>query len=322
MTHSGLLLDSTTTLPDGYVETHGITVIPVPIYASGREYRNGIDIDEEGFLRLLETSKDRPSTAVPGIGEFVSWYERVLGDHRNVIYPIASRRLSGLFNAAVQAGLSMDGASVVALDPEEGQQDGVVAMFSGAKDPEQQLARVAGLPPPVIVVLNSDSVSGGVGLIAIHGCDAIDRGSSLEGVLARMIACKSTLRLHFILSSLDYVVDRVGQLQVLLGTMLQIRPVMAINNGMVEDVAKARGRSRSKHQMLELTRRHTGDRLVDVVVLHSREPDEAQALLEETRACLNVHRSWVTGIGCTVSRYTGRGGLGIVVADAQASSGA
>ena len=106
MADVGLLLDSTTTLPSGLGAEHGITMIPVPIYAGGREYRDGIDIDEEGFLRLLEGSKDRPSTAVPGPGEFVSWYRQVLRDHLCVVYPIASRRLSGLFKRRGAAGLS------------------------------------------------------------------------------------------------------------------------------------------------------------------------------------------------------------------------
>jgi len=314
MADSGLLLDSTTTLPAGFIDEHQITMIPVPIYAGGKEYRDGIDIDEEGFLRLLEGSPERPSTAVPGLGEFVSWYQRVLRNYRNVLYPITSRHLSGLFNAAVQAALRVPGASVVAIDPAEGQVDGVVAIHSGADDLDQQLARVAGLPAPVIVVQNTDSVAGGAGLIAMRGSDAIASDAALDRILAEMIACKGTVRLHFILSGLDYVVDRVGHLQALLGTVLDIKPVMTIQNGEVQDVARTHGRAKAKRQMVELAARSAGGRQVDLLVLHSLAMDEARQLLQEARASLNVRRSWITGIGCTVSRYTGRGGLGIVTA--------
>ena len=315
MADSGLLLDSTTTLPRGFAEEHAITSIPVPIYAGGREYRDGIDIDEEGFVRLLEVSKDRPSTAVPGPGEFVSWYQRVLRDHHNVIYPIASRHLSGLFSAAVQAGRAVPGASVVAIDPAEGQTEGVVAVHSDAPGLNGSLARAAGLPAPVIVVQNTDSVAGGVGLITMRGSEAIAAGARLDRVLAEMIACKRTVQVHFVLSSLDYVVDRVGHLRAFFGTMLNIKPVMALQSGLVQDVAKTHGRSKAKRQMVELAEKNTGGRLVDVLVLHSLAPDEAEQLLEEVRGRLNVRRSWITGIGCTVSRYTGRGGLGLATAE-------
>ena len=298
-------------LPAGYIEEHGITRIPVPIYAGGKEYRDGIDIDEEGFLRLLEGSKDRPSTAVPGLGEFVSWYQQVLNDHRNVIYPIASRHLSGLFNAAVQAALGVPGASVVAVDPAEGEVDGVVTVHSGAVDLDRQLASVAALPAPVIVVQNTDSVAGGVGLITMRGSDAIETGASLDAALGQMIDCKRNLRLLFVLSSLDYVVDRVGHLKAFFGTMLDIKPVMAVQSGLVQDVAKMHGRAKAKREMLELAARSMDGREVDVLVLHSLALDEAEELLGDVKARLNVHHSWITSIGCTVSRFTGRGGLGI-----------
>lgn len=301
-------------LPAGFIEEHGITRIPVPIWAGAREYRDGVDIDEEGFIGLLEGSKDRPSTAVPGLGEFVSWYERVLQNHQNVIYPIASRHLSGLFNAAVQAGLGVPGASVVAIDPAEGQVDGVMPVHSDAHDLDRQLAQVADLPAPVIVVQNTDSVSGGVGLIAMRGSEAIEAGAPLDRTLAEMMTSKRAVCLHFVLSSLDYVVDRVGHLQAFFGSMLDIKPVMAIQGGLVKDVAKTHGRAKAKKQMVELAARSAGGRQVDALVLHSLALEEAEQLLSEVKATLNVRRSWITGIGCTVSRYTGRGGLGIVTA--------
>jgi DegV family protein with EDD domain len=203
---------------------------------------------------------------------------------------------------------------VVAIDPAEEAVDGVVCVHSGAVDLERRLAQVASLPAPVIVVQNSDSVAGGVGLIAMRGSEAIESGAPLDRVLAEMIACKRDVRLHFVLSSLDYVVDRVGHLQAFFGTMLDIKPVMAIQNGLVHDVAKTHGRAKAKRQMIELAAQSVGDRQVDVLILHSLAPDEATHLLEAVKARMNVRRSWITGIGCTVSRYTGRGGLGIASA--------
>jgi DegV family protein with EDD domain len=181
---------------------------------------------------------------------------------------------------------------------------------------ERQLQHIAHLPAPVIVVMNTDLVSGGVGLITMRGIEGIEDGAPLDQVLRAMIETKRSTQLYFILNTLDYVVDRVGHLQAFLGGMLKIRPVMAIRNGLVEDVAKVRGQAKSRMRMLELVKEQAGDRPIDVIVLHSLAPDEARELQSQVLASLNVHKSWITGIGCTVSRFTGRGGLGIVFAEA------
>jgi fatty acid-binding protein DegV len=311
MAETGILLDSTTVLPPGYVDRSEVTIIPVPIYAGGQEYRDGVTLTEEQFIHLLETLPQRPSTAVPGLGEFVSWFERVLQNHRHVVYPIASRHLSGLFNAAVQAAKSVPGAHVVVIDPAEGDDEGVLVLRSADPGVDEQLARVGQLAAPTIVVMNTDFVAGGIALLTIHALEAIEQGTGLEQVLRVMIAAKRGMGLYFILTKLDYVVDRVGHLQAFLGTLLHINPVLAIQDGLVQDVAKVRGERKARSRMVELVKSRAGERAIDAIVLHSLAPGEAQALLAQLQSQVRVRNAWVGGIGCTVSRFTGRGGLGI-----------
>jgi len=311
MAEIGILLDSTTVLPPGYVDKRGVTIIPVPIYAGGQEYRDGITLTEEQFIHLLETLPQRPSTAVPGVGEFVSWYERVLQNHRHVVYPIASRHLSGLFNAAVQAAKSVPGVQVVVIDPAEGSDEEVLVLRSADPHLEEQLAQVGQLPAPTIVVMNTDFVAGGIALLAIHALEAIERGAGLEQVLQGMIAAKRAMGLYFILNKLDYVVDRVGYLQVFFGTLLHINPVLAVQDGLVQDAAKTRGEAKARRRMVELVKARAGERAIDAIVLHALAPQEAQSLLAQLQSQVHVRNAWVSGIGCTVSRFTGRGGLGI-----------
>jgi fatty acid-binding protein DegV len=321
MAETGILLDSTTVLPAGYVDQPDVTVLPVPIYAGGKEYRDGINLSEEQFLELLETLPERPTTAVPGVGEFVSWYERVLQGRQHVIYPVPSRRLSGLFNAAVQAARAVPDARVVVIDPDdpaqdagwstEGQDEELLVLQSTDPHVEQQLARVSQVDGPTVVVMNTDFVAGGIALITIHALEAIAAGAPLDQVLRRMMAAKRGMGLYFILNKLDYVVDRVGQLGVFLGTLLHITPVLALQGGLVQDVAKTRGERKAKQRLLELVQERAAERSMDAMVLHSQAPEEAAELLAELKSRVRVRNSWVSGIGCAVSRYTGRGGLGI-----------
>lgn len=286
-------------------------MIPVPIQVAGREYRDGVDLTLERFCDLLETSKDRPTTAVPGLGEFVSFYEQLLQRYKNIVYPAPSPRLTGIFNAAVQSARSIEGAKIVAVDPPEEWGTELYVVHSDDPQLRERLSKVSKEDAPVIAVVNTGYVSGAAGLIAMEALKAIQEGLELDEVVYRMAAVKPQTGIYFILTTLDYVVDRVGHLRALIGTLLKIKPVLAIRQGMVEEEIKVRGEGKAKRALIELLKQRVGDREVDVYVLHSLAQAEAEDLLEQVKSELNVRNWWLGGIGCAVSRYTGRGGLGI-----------
>ncbi len=311
MSDIAMFIDSTTVMPEGFVEEHGVTVMPVPIYAGGKEYRDMVDIMPEQFMSLLETSKERPSTAVPGLGEFIAFYEQLLQGHDHIVYPIPSHRLTGLYDAAIQAAEQMEGPTIVAIDPPEGWEKDVYAVRSSDPELEERLSGVAELRPPVIAVMNTGFASGASGLVAMAALQAMDQGGSLEQVIASMITAKTNTNIYLVLNTLDYIVDRVGQMKAFLGTLLRIMPILTFHDGYLEDAARVRGKGQAKRRMIELVVETVGSKTVDLYVLHSLAEEEAEELLEQARGQLTVRNAWVGGIGASVSRYTGRGGLGI-----------
>ncbi|MBC7260715.1 MAG: DegV family protein [Chloroflexi bacterium] len=311
MAKAALLIDSTTTIPQDLIKEYGVTVIPVPIHAAGKEYRDGVDLTPEKFCDLLETSKDRPSTAVPGLGEFVAFYQQLLQTHKHVIYPVPSPKLTGIFNAAIQAASQVENAQVVAVDPPEGWEGEWRAVHSDDPLLKERLAEINKWTDPVIAVVNTNYVSGAAGLVGMQGFDAIHQGLDLDEALYRMVIAKPRAGIYFILTTLDYVVDRVGHLRAFLGTLLKIKPVLTLRNGMVEDEIKVRGEGKAKKALVELLKQRVGDREVDLFVLHSLAQAEAEELLAQAKNELCVRNAWLGGIGCAITRYTGRGGLGI-----------
>ena len=308
-----MLIDSTTVMPKELIEEYGVTVIHVPIHADGKEYRDGVDITPEEFYSILETSKGRPSTAVPGIGEFSSFYNSLLERYTKIVYPTPSSRLSGVFNAAVQGAKQVEGAQVVAVDPpEEFFEEGLHAVHSSDPRLEDRLAEIGKLPVPIIAVMNTDFVSGAAGLIAIEAINAINEGRSIDEVIGKMIEAKRKTGLYLILNTLEYIVDRVGEFQAFLGTLLKVKPVLTLRDGYLEDVAKVRGERKARRKMIELVRERVSDRRIDVYVLHSLAREKAEDFLEQIRGELNVGSSYIDDIGSSVGRYIGRGGLAIV----------
>jgi len=311
MIETALLIDSTTTIPPTLIKEYGVTVIPVPIHAAGREYRDGVDLTAEEFCALLEASKDRPSTAVPGLGEFASFYQQLLQTHKNILYPVPSPRLTGIFNAAVQAASQVEGARVVALDPPEEWEGEWYVVHSDDPQLKARLAEINRWHDPVIAVMNTNYVSGAAGLVGMEGFEAIYDGLGIDEAIYRMAIAKPKVGIYFILTTLDYVVDRVGHLRALVGTLLKIKPVLTIRHGMVEEEIKVRGEGRAKRALIELLKQRLGDREVDLFMLHSLAQAEAEDLLAQAKSELHVRHSWLGGIGCAITRYTGRGGLGI-----------
>ena len=83
-------------------------------------------------------------------------------------------------------------------------------------------------------------------------------------------------------------------------------------DGYLEDVARVRGERKARRRMIELVRERVRDKRIDVYVLHSLARQKAEDFLEQIRGELNVGNSYIDDIGSSVSRYIGRGGLGIV----------
>jgi fatty acid-binding protein DegV len=311
-----LLIDSTTVMPREFIEEYGVTVIPVPIHAAGKEYRDGVDITPEEFHSILETStsKGRPSTAVPGLGEFLSFYNDLLAKYSNIVYLTPSSRLTGVFSAAVQSARQIEGAQVVAIDPPEEEffAEGLCAVHSSDPRLEDRLAEVGRLTAPIIAVMNTDLASGAAGLIAIEALKAIHEGRSIDEVVGKMIEAKRKTGVYLILNTFEYIVDRVGEFRAFLGTLLRIKPVLTLRCGYLEDVAKVRGEQKARKKMIELVRERVGNKRIDVYVLHSLVKEKAEDFLEQIKGELNVGNSYIDDIGSSVARYIGRGALAIV----------
>jgi fatty acid-binding protein DegV len=312
MLDTTVLIDSTTVIPRKFIEEHGVTVIPVPIYAGGKEYRDGVTITPEELYAILETSKGRPSTAVPGLGEFLSFYNDLLKTYPKIVYLAPSSRLTGVFNAAVQSAKQVEDARVIAIDPPKELEEGLYAVHSDDPRLEDKLAEIGRLTDPIVVVMNTDFASGAAGLIAIEAIKAIYEGSSIDEVVGKMIDAKRKTGIYLILNTFEFIVDRVGELRAFLGTLLRIKPILTLRHGYLEDVARVRGERKARRRMIELVKERVRDERIDVYVLHSLAREKAEDFLEQIRGELNIGDSYIDDIGSSVSRYIGRGGLGIV----------
>ena len=126
---------------------------------------------------------------------------------------------------------------------------------------------------------------------------------------------RSTQLGMFVIKTLEYLRKggRIGLVEGVLGNLLQIKPIIFINNdGIYETLAKARGYKAAVDQMIQEAAKRYGKQKVDVSIVHGQSPEEAQTLLDRLKQVLNIASSFITPVSPVLAIHSGRGLLGII----------
>jgi DegV family protein with EDD domain len=154
----------------------------------------------------------------------------------------------------------------------------------------------------------------GQGFVVIEAARAAAAGASLEAVAARAKEVASKINLLATIGTLEYLHrgGRIGGAAALLGTVLQIKPLLSLTDGQVNVVAKPRTKSRAIQLMLEQMAAQADGRPLHVAILHADVPDEAERLRQRIGKELNCDELLVTELTPVMGAHTGPGVLGVV----------
>ena len=211
---TAIVTDSTTSLPKGVRERPNVRVVPLSFsFGPEQTFTDKIDLTEADFYEKLEKSSVFPTTSQPPIGAFVEAYE-ALPAYDDVLVLTLSRKLSGTYDSAVSA---------------------------------------AGMVDRSVEVVDTKSVEIGSGLILLEALHVVDGGGTFEEVKRAVEAAIRHCRVLFAVGTLEYLEKsgRIGRAQRLLGTALDIRPVLSVEDGEVVPHKRARGRRRQMATILE-----------------------------------------------------------------------
>lgn len=266
-----VVTDSTADLLPELATERAITVVPLTVTLDGRSYLDGVEITADRFYTELGASGGMATTSQPTPARFAEVYERLLADHGEVISLHISSKLSGTYAAAHQA------ADMVAPDRVHVIDTGVVSM------------------PLALLVL-------AVTAMAREGVGAAE-------ILERLHPVRVGLRTYFMVGTLEYLRrgGRIGPASALLGSVLQVKPVLEIKNGEVTPLERVRTQERALSRVIELAQQ-TGTRLC-ALVGHAAAPTAAERILE---ALEPVSESLlVAPLGPVVGAHAGPGTVGV-----------
>ena len=212
-----IVVDSTADIPSDRARELGIEVVPLTVMFGDQSFRDGVDLDGPSFYQKLSNSPVMPTTSTPPPALFEETYRRLIANGATGLLSMhISAKLSGTFSAARQ------GAEMVTAD--------------------------TGVP---IEVVDSDTVSGGFGLPAEMVARDARNGADLAALKAHAESLCSRVRVIAVLDTLEFLQrgGRIGRARAMLGTLLNVKPLIEVRDGQVLPLENVRTRSKALERM-------------------------------------------------------------------------
>jgi DegV family protein with EDD domain len=268
-----VVTDSACDLPDDLIERNGIGVVPLTIRFGNEELIDRKELSTDEFWRRLADSDVLPETSAPSAGAFEGAFRRLIEDGATGIICI---NLSSKLSATMQSA---------------------------------QVAAKAVQADCPVVVIDSLMVSMGLGSLCLTAAQRAADGDSLESIVANVTDRRNRSKLYGALDTLEFLKKggRVGNARALLGTMLAIKPVLEVRDGVVEEAGKVRTRSKALRLLVDRVKQGPFENLS---VLHGNAPDVDELL--DLLAPLAARDQIVVGqIGPVIGTHAGPRVIGV-----------
>ncbi len=282
LTHTVIVTDSTSDIPEELAKKHGIHVVPLRLQFGEESLLDGVEISAKEFYERLVQAEKLPTTSQPSPADYVRTYEQILQDHpgASILSIHISSGLSGTYQSALIAKSMM----------------------------EENVD---------ITVVDSLSASYGFGVLVVHAARLASQGMAVEDIVVAVEELRKERKLYFLVDTLEYLQKggRIGKAAALFGTLLNIKPILSIDQeGIIYPVEKVRGRKKAVARMIELFQQDLGNiQKINVAVGHTANLASAESFLEELSAHYKVEEVVFHNIGSVIGSHVGVGTIGVYI---------
>ena len=272
-----IVMDTAGDMPGNWETKYNITTIPINIQFGESTYLSGIDISNEEFYRIANETGEIPKTSQPSPKQFVNLYERISKPGDSILSIHVTGKLSGTFESAQLAA--------------------------------RELAEK-------IQVIPFDSYSGttAMGYMCREARKLDQAGASVQAILNRFNQIRQQVKIVFTLNNLEYarMSGRVRALQAVLASVLNVKPIIDLKDGVLDIADSVRTRRKSMDYLLNYMNEKFNLRPVYASVVHAQDPEAGAVLLKRVKETLNCQEIIFSELSIGIAANLGPGTIGIV----------
>ena len=257
---------------------YGIDMIPVNILFGEKSYLQGVELDNEGFYRLVDETKRVPKTSQPTPHQFVEFYRKIAQKGDTILSIHITAKLSGTYTSAIAA----------------------------AEEVKDEFK---------VIPIDSESGSLGIGLMCREARRMEMNGKSVDEIVQYLEDVKHKIRVILTLDTLEYakMSGRVKTLQAALASVLNVKPIAVLRDGDLSMTERVRTRKASLQRVIEMAEEEFGDKPVYLAAIHARDLKSGEELLEEAKNHFNHKETMIGELSISVAANLGPGTVGLVV---------
>ena len=272
MSKTAIVTDSTAWIPREFIDQYNITVAPQVLIWGEETLNDGVDIQPQEFYARIKTAKVMPTTSQVPIVTMQNIFEGLLDKGFDVLGVFISSKLSGTMQSAIQ---------------------GREALSKGQDK---------------VHIVDSQSTAMAMGFQVLAAARAVADGASVVDAMAVAEKARDHTGVYFAVETLEFLHrgGRIGGAARLIGTALNMKPVLAVVDGRVEAIERIRTKGKAIDRVLELVAEKTnGQSPIRIATLHANAPEEARDLLDRATKELNAAESLFSEVSPVVGNHAG-----------------
>lgn len=273
-----IVCDSLSDITQEYIDKYDLEFIPLNVMIEGEEYKDRVTLSSEEFYRRIREDKIMPKTSQITYADFYNVFDKYTKEGKKIIYISAAASATGTMQSAMLARNEVEGGDIRIID--------------------------------------SNTLCYGIALLVIRAAELREEGKSLDEIVEEIERIKDDVYVTFFCDDIEYLKrgGRISGTKAMIGTVLNIKPLCIIKDGIVDNVANARGKRNVATKLVEIAKENGIRDLSNQTVflgytddLKERERLE-QKLIEE----FNPKEIKYFLIGCGIGTHGGPGITGFI----------
>jgi DegV family protein with EDD domain len=278
MTRVAVVTDSTADIPGALLEQLKISVVPLSVRIDGESFEDRVTITPSEFMERLTHAREFPTTSQPSVGQFQDVYQELAANHDAIISIHISSRLSGTCESALMARTSI---------------------------PRR-------IP---VTVIDSQSASMGIGFPVLRAATLAREGRPLAEIEVAVRQAINDSHVLFLVDTLEYLRrgGRIGRAAEIVGSVLQLKPILRLEEGIVVPFSRTRTRPRAMASMVALL--HEFPAIGGLSIMAAAGTQDVERLASMIDDIYPKDRIVMTELSPVLAAHVGPGGMGIAVYD-------